>query len=71
MTDRLKGVYVAFEKDIRVDDAEATINAIKTMRNVLSVEPLVTDAVDWIAHERVTFELGQKLWQVLHPKKEG
>lgn len=68
MTDRLKGVWVAFDRDIRVDDAEATISAIKQIRGVLAVEPSVASLDDWIAQQRVRRELGDKLWDVLYPK---
>lgn len=71
MTDRLKGVWVAFEDDIRTDDAEATINAIKQIRGVLAVEPSVRVTEDWFARERVRRELGTKLWEILYPSKEG
>ena len=56
MTDRLKGVWVAFERDIRTDDVEPLIEAIKCLRGVLAVEPSIAtlyppDAFcdEWIA----------------------
>lgn len=69
MTDRLKGVWVAFEKDIREDDAEPLIAAIKQLRGVLAVESCIADHADWIALERTRRELGQKLIEVVWPKK--
>jgi hypothetical protein len=69
MTDRLKGVWVTFDKDIRTDDAQPIIDAIKCLRHVLSVEPNVTDVPDYMARERVRMEYSEKLWEVLHPKK--
>jgi hypothetical protein len=70
MTDRLKGVWVTFDQDIRTDDAESLINAIKHLRGVLAVEPNITDVADYMARERVRTELSEKLWEVLHPKKK-
>lgn len=71
MTDRLKGVIVTFERDIREDDAEAVLNAIRMIKGVLSVKPLVADVDFHIAEERVRQELTKKLWDVLHPVPSG
>ena len=71
MTDRLNGVWVAFEKDIRVDDAESLISAIKHLRGVLAVESKVSNPNDWIAEVRVRREIASKLFEVLYPKDEA
>jgi hypothetical protein len=71
MTDRLKGAWVAFDADIREDDAEALIEAIKQLRHVQAVEPSVSDPEDWMARERVRRELGEKLWAVLEDDGDG
>jgi hypothetical protein len=70
MTEKLQGLYVCFEKDIREDDAEALIEAIKCLRGVLAVAPLMPDPDSWIARERVENELRQKLMTILWPKIE-
>lgn len=67
MTDRLNGVWVAFEGNIRVDDAEPIIQAIKQIRGVVAVEPHVADSSSWIADERARSELGQKLLKIIYP----
>lgn len=71
MTDRYNALTVVLEKDIRDDDAEALLAAIRQLRGVLSVSGNVADMDDHIAQERVRHDLGQKLWDVLHPKHEG
>lgn len=71
MTDRYNGFIVVLEKNIRSDDAEATINAIRQIRGVLSVRPNIADADSAIAEERVRSELSQKLWQVLFPEHKS
>ena len=58
MTDRYNALTVVMEKDMRDDDAEALIAAIRQLRGVLSVSGNVAD-------------LGQKLWSVLYPKHDG
>jgi hypothetical protein len=68
MTDRLKGLLVTFEKDIRDDDAQARIDAIKQIKGVISVKPLVADYVDYMARERVEREMQQKLWDTFNVK---
>lgn len=71
MTDRYNAFIVILAKDIREDDAEATINAIKQIKGVLDVEPHIADFDEQIAESRVRNELGTKLWHVLYPPKEG
>ena len=39
MTDRLKGCTVVFDRDIRVDDAEHLLDAIRMLRGVIDVTP--------------------------------
>jgi hypothetical protein len=68
MTERLKGLTVAFDHDIREDDAAAIVNAIKMIKGVLDVEPLVSTHEDWLIECRVRRELGEKLIAVLYPK---
>ncbi len=74
MTDRLKGCFVAFESDIREDDAESLINAIKHLRGVAAVNVDVADVEDWNARERVKHELWLKVYGAFFPervKKDG
>lgn len=53
MTDRLKGCWVAFEQDYRVDDAESILAAIRQVRGVAGVEPKVSNYEDWSARQQV------------------
>lgn len=61
MTDRLKGCWVSFTHDIRDDDAEPLINAIKALRGVEGVECQVSDPGDWMARMHVRHEIGDKI----------
>jgi len=65
MTDRLKGFVVTLDNDYRTDDAEPIVNALKQIKGVLSVRPLVTDLNDHLARELVRQQLIQKLWEAL------
>ena len=68
MTDRYNALTVVLEKDIRKDDAEALLRAIRQLRGVLDVTGHVADTDSYTAQERVRRELGEKLWNVLYPK---
>jgi len=70
MTDRYHSLTVVLEKNIRIDDAESTINAIKHIKGVLSVKGNVADANSDMAESRAISELSQKLWHILYPQKE-
>ena len=44
MTDRHSGYIVVLEKDIREDDAERTIEALKQIKGVIGVTPIVANS---------------------------
>ena len=67
MTDRLKGVVVTFDRDIRDDDAADLIKAIGCIKGVIDVTPSVVDPDDHMNRMRICSELTRKLWDVLHP----
>jgi len=67
MTDRYNALTVVLDHDIRSDDAEVLVSAIKQLRGVLNVIPnVVENLTDEIAEARVRQELSKKLWAVLH-----
>lgn len=68
MTDRYNTLTVALERDIRDDDAEALIAAIKQLRGVLSVAGNVADPTAWMAEERAQREIREKLLAIVYPK---
>jgi hypothetical protein len=67
VTTRVKGCWVAFEADLREDDAAPLLAAIRQLRGVLAVELEPQTPSDWIAAQRVRHELLSKLWAVLNP----
>jgi hypothetical protein len=71
MTDHHSAYIVILETDIREDDAQATINAIKQIRGVLAVEPHPFDPDERIAEMRVRNELSNKIFDVLYPKEQS
>ena len=68
MTGRTNAITVVLEKDVRNDDAETILTAIRMVRGVLSATPNVSELSDHIAQERVRRELGDKLWNVIYQK---
>jgi hypothetical protein len=68
MTDRYYALTVILDRDIREDDAQTTIEAIKMIKNVLDVKPKISNPETWMAESRALHELKMKLWEVLKPK---
>lgn len=69
MTDRLKGCVVLFDKDIRDDDCQPLIDAIRMLKHVKAVTPNLAGPDDWMCRERVRRELQEKLWSVFEEPK--
>lgn len=65
MTDRIKAFTVVLDEDYRTDDVEQIHKALLMIKGVLSVEPLVADAMDHVARQRARAELTEKLLAVL------
>lgn len=65
MTDRYNAVVVTFEKDIRDDDAETIINAIRMIKGVLDVNPNVSDVNMHVAQTRAKIEIINKLYDLI------
>lgn len=67
MTDRVNQLVVVLEEDIRVDDVEPLLNAIRQLRGVISVEANVVGTADYAASVRAKYELGLKVREFLKP----
>jgi hypothetical protein len=70
MTQRIKGVLVTFDDDIREDDVEPLLAAMRLLRRVISVEPVPADISGHIARERARHDLAKQLWEVLYPERK-
>lgn len=66
MTDRYNSLTVVLEKDMREDDAEDLITAVRMIKGVLSVECGIANPGDYIAEKRVKTELLIKLMDILN-----
>lgn len=69
MTDRVKGLYVALDRDYRDDDVQEVINAIKMIKGVQDVTNSVVDGDDWMNRSRIGFEFQSKILDVLKDLK--
>jgi len=65
MTVNFNSLTVVLEKDIREDDGEHLIKAIKMFKGVLSVKGNESDITDLIARERVNAEWRNKLLDLI------
>jgi hypothetical protein len=65
MTDRVKGCYVAFEKDYREDDVECTLNAIQRIKGVLKVTASKVDHGDWTAEQRADMKWRERIYELI------
>lgn len=65
MTARIRSLTVALDEDIRTDDVECLVNAIKMMRNVLSVTTNEVNPNDWATERRVKLETAHKLTNII------
>lgn len=60
MTDKVKGFTVTLEKDIRIDDVEVIVNAIRMIRGIADVEVSITTGDDYINREMIRNEFRDK-----------
>jgi hypothetical protein len=65
MSDRYNALTVVLDRDIRTDDAKALISAIRMIKGVLTVTPIVVDSTAVVAYDRARRELIDKLYEVL------
>lgn len=68
MTKRLSGFVVVLNEDLREDDAQATLDAIRQLRGVIDVRPVEADIDMIVAASRVRSDLIEKLFAVLRPE---
>lgn len=65
MSDRLNALTVSLDRDIRDDDAEVIINAIKAIRGVNGVTGNIVDMDTFSAQMRVNSFIREKLFALI------
>lgn len=68
MTDRHAGYIVTLAQDIREDDAKAVITALRMVKGVMSVEPVVADIQYHLAEQRINREWTDRLYAMINNK---
>ena len=75
MTDRVKGLYVALDKDYRDDDVQALIDAIKMLRGVADVATKVAQVDDYFNRAQIRYDIQSKLFDaisdIVTPKRKS
>jgi hypothetical protein len=65
VTDRHSSYIVVLDHDVREDDAEQTLSALRQIRGVLTVEPVVSDYEQHVAESRATRSMREKLYDFM------
>lgn len=71
MTDRHSGYHVILSEDIREDDAEHTINALRMVKGVATVVPMSDDPYGMIACVRRDSDWAKKLQDFIQEQRYG
>lgn len=61
MTDRYSALIVVLDSPLREDDAESLIVAVKQLRGVIDVRPLVQDAMEHVAYIRAWNDIKERV----------
>ncbi|KPK66760.1 MAG: hypothetical protein AMS21_00990 [Gemmatimonas sp. SG8_38_2] len=65
MTDRYYALTVVLDRDIREDDAQPIVEAIKTIRGVLDVQPHVAEFEIHATRHRLWYEMRKRVLDAL------
>lgn len=65
MTDRVNHLVVALEQDIRTDDVEFIVNAIRALRYVAGVEMGIVDGNSYAERMRFKNEMRERLYSLI------
>lgn len=61
MTDRFKGFLITLDREVREDDAEQIITALKMIKGVMMVKPYINDMEDWMMYEKGVWDTRSEL----------
>jgi hypothetical protein len=70
MSDRHSGYLVALEVDVREDDAAVIISALRMIKGVLDVRPVVRDPSDEIQQMRADMRWRERLWKITQERDD-
>ena len=65
MTDTVKGFTVTLEKDVRIDDIETTMQAIRMIKGIADVQPSVTNSDDLMNRMMIMVDIKKQFYQFI------
>jgi hypothetical protein len=65
MTDMVKGFTITLDTDIRIDNVEVVLNAIKMIKHVAHVDPIISTSNDHHEKIRLRQELQSKFYDFM------
>ena len=68
MTDKHIGYVVTLDSAIHEDDSEFIINAIKAIKHVINVKPVVRDVYKEINETKTKYDLWKKIYEIFYPE---
>lgn len=69
MTDRIKGLTIALDRDYRDDDVQAIVDAIMMIKGVAAVKKSVTNHEDWMNRTQIRLDIHKRLYDALKDEK--
>lgn len=70
MSERTGGLIVALDGIHRVDDVEKVMDAIRMIKGVSGVTPMVASPETYIATQIAKADIAKRLWDVLNEKEK-
>jgi len=67
MTDCIHSITVVLKENVRVDDAESILNAIRMVKGVISAKGNVADIDSHMAESRARVAIHTQLFEALYP----
>lgn len=71
MTDRISHLVVGLAEDIREDDIDQIVTALKMVKGVIDVRPVVADYTEALAEERVRAQVKLRVHQAVDAAFKG
>ncbi|MEX3240471.1 hypothetical protein [Serratia quinivorans] len=68
MTDRYHSITVVLDREVREDDAEFILNAIRMIKGVASVSGNVSDSSHYAAVEQARLEIREQIYKIIYPR---
>lgn len=70
MSNRHHSYTVVLDHELKDEDSEEVIQAIKMIKGVTQVVPHIADGGFYIAREQAKIDLRQQMWDLLHPAEK-